>query len=40
MSFMDDRPSRTALAAAFHQADHQRLEGGLIFKDALAIQNR
>jgi O-methyltransferase involved in polyketide biosynthesis len=35
---LDDGPSRTALAAAFHRADHQRLEGGVIFKDGLAIQ--
>jgi methyltransferase (TIGR00027 family) len=30
-------PSRTALAAAFHRAAHQILEGGRIFADPLAL---
>lgn len=32
------RPSRTALAAAIHRADHQILEGGRIFADPLALR--
>src|SRR4051812_36384686 len=31
-------PSRTALAAAIHRAAHQRLEGGKIFRDDLAVR--
>ncbi|MFF0491710.1 class I SAM-dependent methyltransferase [Nocardia sp. NPDC004068] len=30
------QPSRTAMAAARHRADHQELEGGSIFRDPLA----
>jgi methyltransferase (TIGR00027 family) len=32
------RPSRTALGAAFHRAAHQVLEGGVVFRDPLALR--
>jgi len=33
----NDSPSRTAIAAAMHRAAHQRLEGGAIYADSLAV---
>ena len=30
-------PSRTALGAARHRADHQKLDGASIFRDPLAV---
>ena len=34
----DERASRTALGAAIHRANHQRMESGFIFRDPLAMR--